>query len=436
MAFEMENEFESAVQIKVIGVGGGGGNAVNRMVDSGVLGAEFIAVNTDKQILTHSRATHKIQIGEKATRGQGAGGKPEVGAKAAEESKELIADVLKGTDMVFITAGMGGGTGTGAAPIIAQTAKEMGILTIGVVTKPFKFEGKMRMNQAQAGIAKLSEHVDSLIVIPNDRLRYITEQRMSLAQAFAMADEVLLHGVKSISELIKVPGFINLDFADVTSVMKDAGYAHMGVGSATGKDKAEQAAIAAASSPLLETSIAGAKGVIISITSSEDIDLEDVEDAASTITAQAHPDANIIWGVAFDPNLDDEMIITVVATGFASDRAGASAAVESFMNQIQQASKETSAPAPAAPAAPTSSTVSTPKPAAPVNTIYEAPPVRKKAAAPGPIVEDKPIEPPVIATPPTRKSSAAPQTAAPQSNIDDDDFYMYLKDIIKNKNNS
>ena len=423
MAFEMENEFESAVQIKVIGVGGGGGNAVNRMVDSGVLGAEFIAINTDKQILTHSRATHKIQIGEKATRGQGAGGKPEVGAKAAEESKELIADVLKGTDMVFITAGMGGGTGTGAAPIIAQTAKEMGILTIGVVTKPFKFEGKMRMNQAQAGIAKLSEHVDSLIVIPNDRLRYITEQRMSLAQAFAMADEVLLHGVKSISELIKVPGFINLDFADVTSIMKDAGYAHMGVGSASGKDKAEQAALAAASSPLLETSIAGAKGVIISITSSEDIDLEDVEDAASTITEQAHPDANIIWGVAFDPNLDDEMIITVVATGFASDRAGASAAVESFMNQIQQASKETGTPAP---------TVSA-KPAEPVSVVYEAPPVRKKAKAEP---EEAPVEPPVVSTPPTRKAAPAPQSAAPQGDIDDDDFYMYLKDIIKTKNNS
>ena len=426
MAFEMENEFESVVQIKVIGVGGGGGNAVNRMVDSGVLGAEFIAINTDKQILTHSHATHKIQIGEKATHGQGAGGKPEVGAKAAEESKELIADVLKGTDMVFITAGMGGGTGTGAAPIIAQTAKEMGILTIGVVTKPFKFEGKMRMNQAQAGIAKLSEHVDSLIVIPNDRLRYITESRMSLAQAFAMADEVLLHGVKSISELIKVPGFINLDFADVTSVMKDAGYAHMGVGSATGKDKAEQAAIAAASSPLLETSIAGAKGVIISITSSEDIDLEDVEDAASTITAQAHPDANIIWGVAFDPNLDDEMIITVVATGFASDRAGASAAVESFMNQIQQANMETAPAVPTTPVIPAAPAAPIPAPSS--TTIFEAkPPVRKR---------EEPIDPPVMSAPPQRKPAMPPQPAAASGDIDDDDFYVYLKDIIKNKNNS
>ncbi len=420
MAFEMENEFESTVQIKVIGVGGGGGNAVNRMVDAGLQGAEFIAVNTDKQILTHSRATHKIQIGEKATRGQGAGGKPEVGAKAAEESKELIADALKGTDMVFITAGMGGGTGTGAAPIIAQTAKEMGILTIGVVTKPFKFEGKMRMNQAQNGITKLAEHVDSLIVIPNDRLRYITEQRMSLAQAFSMADEVLLHGVKSISELIKVPGFINLDFADVTSVMKDAGYAPMGVGSATGKDKAEQAATAAASSPLLETSIAGAKGVIISITSSEDIDLEDVEDAASTITAQAHPDANIIWGVAFDPDLDDEMIITVVATGFASDRAGASAAVESFMNSIQQASAgQTPISTPAPKAAP----VAEPAPAAPVFNMD--PPSFRKAEKPA-----APVEPPQV-----RKSAPAAAPAAPSSGIDDDDFYVYLKNITKNKNN-
>ncbi|MBQ3151114.1 MAG: cell division protein FtsZ [Clostridia bacterium] len=400
MAIELDNEFESAVQIKVIGVGGGGGNAVNRMVESGVLGAEFIAINTDKQILTHSRATHKIQIGEKATRGQGAGGRPEVGAKAAEESKDLIADALKGTDMVFITAGMGGGTGTGAAPIIAQTAKEMGILTIGVVTKPFKFEGKMRMNQAQSGIAKLAEHVDSLIVIPNDRLRYISDQKLSLAQAFLMADEVLLHGVRSISELIAVPGFINLDFADVTSIMKDAGYAHMGVGRASGKDKAELAATAAASSPLLETTIAGAKGVIISITSSEDIDLEDVEDAASTITAQAHADANIIWGVAFDPELEDEMVITVVATGFASDRASASAAVESFMTQVQQASKET---------APASN--------APVEV---------------PSFDQAPVEPPVFAKSKETAAAASHNDApAASESVDDDDFYVYLKDIIK-----
>ena len=431
MAFEMENEFESAVQIKVIGVGGGGGNAVNRMVDSGVQGVEFIAINTDKQALAVSNADQKLQIGEKMTHGQGAGSDPEVGKRSAEESRNNIAKAIENADMVFITAGMGGGTGTGAAPIIAQTAKEMGILTIGVVTKPFKFEGKMRMNQAQAGIAKLSEHVDSLIVIPNDRLRYITESRMSLAQAFAMADEVLLHGVKSISELIKVPGFINLDFADVTSIMKDAGYAHMGVGSATGKDKAEQAAIAAASSPLLETSIAGAKGVIISITSSEDIDLEDVEDAASTITAQAHPDANIIWGVAFDPNLDDEMIITVVATGFASDRAGASAAVESFMSQIQQAGGLETPAAPAAPttaAAPVATPAPAPAPAPAVPSFTTTPPVRRR---------EEPIEPPAMPAPPTRKPASAPQSSsAPSDDIDDDDFYVYLKDVIKKKGQS
>mgnify|MGYP000902143350 CR=1 FL=1 len=324
MAFEIDNDFESTVQIKVIGVGGGGGNAVNRMITSGVLGAEFIAVNTDKQILIHSKATHKIQIGEKATRGQGAGGRPEIGIKAAEESRDIISDALKGTDMVFITAGMGGGTGTGAAPIIAQVAKDMGVLTIGVVTKPFKFEGKKRMEQAQSGISRLAEHVDSLIVIPNDHLHGVREKPLSLTEAFALADEVLLQGVKSISELIKVPGFINLDFADVTSVMKDAGYAHMGVGRAGGKDKAETAANSAVKSPLLETSIAGAKGVIISITSSEDIDLEDVENAAGIITAQAHPEANITWGVAFDPDLEDEMIITVIATGFDSANQAAS----------------------------------------------------------------------------------------------------------------
>ncbi|MCR5484437.1 MAG: cell division protein FtsZ [Clostridiales bacterium] len=413
MAFEIDNDFETTTQIKVIGVGGGGGNAVNRMISAGVLGAEFIAVNTDKQILTHSQATHKIQIGEKVTRGQGAGGRPEVGAKAAEESKDIISDALKGTDMVFITAGMGGGTGTGAAPVIAQTAKDMGILTVGVVTKPFKFEGKMRMNQAQAGISRLAEHVDSLIVIPNDRLRYITDQKMSLAQAFAMADEVLLQGVRSISELIKVPGFINLDFADVTSVMKDAGYAHMGVGRASGKDKADVAANAAVSSPLLETSISGAKGVIISITSSEDIDLEDVEHAAEIITAQAHPDANITWGVAFDPELNDEMIITVVATGFATDRTEtASAAVSNFMSQVQQATEAIEDPD--APVEVPSFGTKKPK--------QETPPQPKKPA----------VKPPV-------KSKAAagapsePAGDAPKDPIEDDDFYVFLNDIIKNK---
>ena len=311
MAFELDNDCEITTQIKVIGVGGGGGNAVNRMVESGVLGAEFIAVNTDKQILTHSSATHKIQIGEKLTKGQGAGGRPEIGEKSAEESRDVISDALKGTDMIFITAGMGGGTGTGAAPVIARIAKDMGILTVGVVTRPFKFEGKKKQLQAQKGIENLAENVDSLIVIPNEQLKAMNNgQKMTFVEAFKMADEVLLHGVKSISELIKVPGFVNLDFADVTSIMKDAGYAHMGFAKAT------EAAKGSISSPLLETSISGAKGVIISFTAAPDVDLDDIEGAAALITEQAHPDADITWGIAFDDSMDDEMMITVIATGF------------------------------------------------------------------------------------------------------------------------
>ncbi len=316
MAMELDNEYASTVQIKVIGVGGGGGNAVNRMIVSEVLGAEFIAINTDKQILLHSKATHKIQIGERTTRGQGAGGRPEIGEKAAEESRDMIADVLKGTEMVFITAGMGGGTGTGAAPIIAQIAKEMGILTVGVVTKPFKFEGNKRMSQAQAGIDRLATSVDSLIVIPNEHLRAMEDRRLSVSEAFALADEVLLQGVKNISELIKMAGFINLDFADVESIMKDAGYAHMGVGRASGKDKAVIAANAAIKSALLETSIDGAMGVIISYTASEDIDLEEIQSAADIITSLVHPDANVTFGLTYDASLEDEIIIAVVATGF------------------------------------------------------------------------------------------------------------------------
>lgn len=339
MAFELDNDFGLTTQIKVIGVGGGGGNAVNRMIDSGVLGAEFIAVNTDKQILTHSRATHKIQIGEKITRGQGAGGKPEIGEKAAEESREQISDVLKGTDMIFITAGMGGGTGTGAAPVIARIAKDMGILTVGVVTRPFKFEGRKRQAQAQKGIENLAQNVDSLIVIPNEQLKAMrTEQKMTFAEAFEMADEVLLHGVKSISELIKVPGYVNLDFADVTSIMKDAGYAHMGFSKASGKDKATEAAKGSITSPLLETSIAGAKGVIISFTAAPDIDLDDVEGAAELITEQAHPDADITWGIAFDESMDDEMMITVIATGF--EDKPASAVLPEQQDATQSAERE------------------------------------------------------------------------------------------------
>ena len=316
MSFAIEETFDSGVNIKVVGVGGGGNNAVNRMITTNVRGVEFIAVNTDKQALSHSGATRKIVIGEKITKGHGAGANPEIGLRAAEESLDEIKAVLEGTDMVFVTTGMGGGTGTGAAPIVARTAKEMGILTVGIVTKPFAFEGKKRMDQAEEGIAKLSEFVDSLIVIPNERLKQVSETRITLLNAFEIADDVLRRGVQSVSELISVHAFINLDFADVTAVMHDAGYAHMGVGTGKGKDKAEVAAKAAISSPLLETSIKGARGVLISITASPDIGLEDVDLAASMVRAEAHPDANIIWGANFDASLEDEMRVSIIATGF------------------------------------------------------------------------------------------------------------------------
>ena len=316
MAFGFETGPENVVSIKVVGVGGGGNNVVNRMVRSGVKGVDFIAVNTDKQALNTSSAGYKLQIGEKLTHGQGAGANPEVGQKAAEESRTQLSKALEDTDMVFITAGMGGGTGTGAAPVVAEVAHDLGILTVGIVTKPFSFEGKRKMGLAEQGIANLLMHVDSLIVIPNERLKMISQEKITLMNAFQAADNVLRQGVESISALINVPAFINLDFADVRSIMKDAGYAHMGVGSAKGAGKAENAAKAAISSPLLETSIAGAHGVIINITSSPDIGLEDVETAAGLITQSAHPDANIIWGTAFDENLSDEMRVTVVATGF------------------------------------------------------------------------------------------------------------------------
>ena len=328
MAFMLdEGTEENVTVIKVIGVGGGGGNAVNRMVEGGLQGVEFIAMNTDAQALQKNKATMKVQVGTKLTKGRGAGADPEVGQRAAEESKDEIANALRGAQMVFITAGMGGGTGTGAAPVVAEVAHDLGILTVGIVTKPFAFEGKLKMGLAEQGISNLMMHVDSLIVIPNERLKLISQEKITLMNAFEAADNVLRQGVESISALINVPAFINLDFADVRSIMKDAGYAHMGVGSAKGAGKAENAAKAAVSSPLLETSISGAHGVIINITSSPDIGLEDVEQAAGLITQSAHPDANIIWGTAFDENLADEMRITVVATGFESKPAAAQPAV-------------------------------------------------------------------------------------------------------------
>ena len=309
---------DRVVKIKVIGVGGAGNNVINRMIDAGVGGVDFVAVNTDKQDLNKSVCKNKIQIGEKLTGGMGAGSKPEIGKKSAEESRAAISKALEGTDMVFITAGMGGGTGTGAAPIVADLAHEAGILTVGVVTKPFKFEGANRMRQAEQGIADLNGKVDSLIIIPNDRLKYVTDQKITFANAFGIADDVLKQAVTSISELV---GFcknviINLDFADVSAVMKDAGRAHMGVGTASGREKAEQAATAAVSSPLLETSINGATGVLVNVTGSAEMTLDDVETAAGIVQEAANPDANIIFGATISEDFQDEMRVTVIATGF------------------------------------------------------------------------------------------------------------------------
>ena len=316
MGFIMDNENIAYNQIKVIGVGGGGGNAVNGMVESGIVGVEFLSINTDRQILENSKATHKIQIGEKVTGCMGAGGDPAIGKKAAEESRDVIADALKSTDMVFITAGMGGGTGTGAAPVVAEIARELGALTVGIVTKPFKFEGRKRMMQAEEGIKELEKHVDSLIVIPNERLKLLGDKSLSMKDAFGKANDVLWQGVKSISDTIKVPGYINLDFADIKSVMKDAGLAHMGIGRGRGADCASEATKQAITSPLLETAIDGASGVIINVTCSSDMSLDMIEQAGSLIADATHPDANIIFGSVFDEDMGDEMLITVIATGF------------------------------------------------------------------------------------------------------------------------
>ena len=309
---------ERVVKIKVIGVGGAGNNVINRMIGAGVNGVEFVVINTDKQDLNKSVCSNKVQIGEKLTNGMGAGSKPEIGQKSAEESRAAIAKILENTDMVFITAGMGGGTGTGAAPIVADLAREAGILTVGVVTKPFKFEGANRMRQAEMGIEALAEKVDSLIIIPNDRLKYVTDQKITFANAFGIADDVLKQAVISISELVgdSTNVVINLDFADVSAIMKDAGRAHMGVGVASGREMAEQAALAAVSSPLLETSINGATGVLVNVTGSPELTLDDVETAAGIVHEAANPDANIIFGATWDEKFVDQLRVTVIATGF------------------------------------------------------------------------------------------------------------------------
>ena len=307
---------DGSATIYVIGVGGAGNNAVNRMIEAGIRNVEFIAVNTDRQTLNESKANSKIQIGEKLTRGLGAGANPDIGSQAAEESRAEIAEALKGADMVFVTAGMGGGTGTGAAPIVAATAKEMGILTIGVVTKPFTFEGKKRLAQAERGIASLKGKVDTLVVIPNDKLLQVIDRKTSMIEAFRMADDVLRQGVQGISDLISVPGVINLDFADVRTIMLNQGMAHMGIGCASGENRAEDAAKQAIQSPMLETSIEGARGIIINITGGSDMGLHEANTAAELVQRSADPEANIIFGTVIDESMGDELQITVIATGF------------------------------------------------------------------------------------------------------------------------
>lgn len=311
---------ESFARIKVVGVGGGGSNAVNRMIDEGLTGIEFVAINTDAQALLLSNAATRVRIGDKLTRGLGAGGNPEIGQKAAEESAEEIYEVLKGSDMVFITAGIGGGTGTGAAPIVSQIAKEVGALTIGVVTRPFTFEGAKRTKSAEEGITQLKEKVDTLIVIPNDRLLQIADKRASLHDSFKLADDVLRQGIQGISELITIPGLINLDFADVRTIMSEGGAALMAVGRSTGEERAREAAEKAISSELLDITIDGARGILFNVTGGKDLSLYEVNQAAAIIKETAHPDVNLIFGAVIDPTMGDELRVTVIATGF--ERSG------------------------------------------------------------------------------------------------------------------
>ncbi|GAB6152425.1 cell division protein FtsZ [Desulfosporosinus burensis] len=338
---EFDTDLNQFAEIKVIGVGGGGNNAVNRMITAGLQGVDFVTVNTDSQALQLSRAGQKVQIGIKLTKGLGAGANPEIGAKAAEESREELAKVLKGADMVFVTAGMGGGTGTGAAPIVAEVAKEMGALTVGVVTRPFTFEGRKRAMQAEKGIAELKSKVDTLITIPNDRLLQVVDKHTTIHEAFRIADDVLRQGVQGISDLIAVPGLINLDFADVKTIMSNTGSALMGIGQATGENRAADAARKAISSPLLETSIEGAKGVLLNITGGTNLTLFEVNEAAGIIAEAADPEANIIFGAVIDENLKEEIRVTVIATGFDQHWAGFGVAPGKVQeNIIKTVSKE------------------------------------------------------------------------------------------------
>lgn len=338
--FDFDVDVEEFAKIKVVGVGGGGNNAVNRMIDCGVRGIDFIAVNTDRQALYSSKAEQKLQIGEKLTKGLGAGANPEIGMKAAEENRNEITEALKGADMVFITAGMGGGTGTGAAPIIAEVAKELGILTVGVVTKPFTFEGRRRLMHAEKGIEELKTKVDTLVTIPNDRLLQVAEKKTTMVQAFLMADEVLKQGIQGISDLIAVPNLINLDFADVKTIMYNRGIAHMGIGKASGENRSVDAAKQAIKSPLLETSIDGAKAVLLNITGGEDLGLFEVNEAADLIRQAVDQDANIIFGAGIDETLKEEIKITVIATGFDTERRRKAEMLEFNFEEESAASKD------------------------------------------------------------------------------------------------
>ena len=380
---------ENFAQIKVIGVGGGGGNAVNRIIEAGLGGVEFIAVNTDAQVLTLSKARTRVRIGDKLTRGLGAGGNPEIGKKAAEESSDELYEVLRGADLVFVTCGMGGGTGTGAAPVIAQVARELGALTIGVVTRPFSFEGARRMQSAEHGIEELKSKVDTLIVIPNDRLFQLIDKRAPFNEAFRMADDVLRQGIQGISELITVPGLINLDFADVRTIMSEGGAALMAIGTASGEDRARKAAEAAISSNLLEVTIDGARGILFNVTGGPDMSLFEVNEAASIIRETAHADVNLIFGAVIDDNMRDQIRITVIATGF--ERTPGMIGRASTVTPTAAASRP--AARPAAPSAPTpqprppalpenpaprqqSAPVSSPPPQAPAPRPATAPPVQ------------------------------------------------------------
>ncbi|MEG2337517.1 MAG: cell division protein FtsZ [Clostridium sp.] len=342
---DFEFDIENGAQIKVVGCGGGGNNAVNRMIEAELQGIEFISINTDKQALFLSKAGQKIQIGDKLTRGLGAGANPEIGEKAAQESREEIIQALKGADLVFITAGMGGGTGTGAAPVVAEIAKEMGILTVGVVTKPFAFEGRRRMVHADDGIRKLKEKVDTLVIIPNDRLLQVVDKKTPMTEAFRVADDILKQGVQGISDLIVVPGLINLDFADVTTIMKDRGLAHMGIGYAGGDNRAVDATMNAISSPLLETTINGATGVLLSIAGGSELSLFEATEAADKVREAADPDANIIFGAVIDESLGEEVRVTVIATGFEAAKPAVQEVVEEVaVTQAEEAKVKPKAP--------------------------------------------------------------------------------------------